>query len=137
MYTLSDRSVLNYIWHETNGTKGASEVAACLWQLLSNIPPEVSEVTFYSDTASVQNRNTILSGMFLKFVSLPGNLKVINQKFMESGHSEMECDSVHSTIENRGRKIDIFAPDQWYKNCKIEQSSICSSRNGLYTFSGF
>lgn len=114
VYNLADNSVTNFMWHETDGTKGASEVATSLWQLLSDLPPEVSEVTFYSDTASGQNRNTILSAMFLRALSLLDNLKVINQKFMESGHSEMECDSVHSTIENRGRKIDIFVPDQWY-----------------------
>lgn len=114
VYTLADGTVSNFMWHETDGTKGASEVATCLWQLLCDLPPEVTEVTFYSDTASGQNRNTILSAMFIKALSLSDNLKVINQKFMESGHSEMECDSVHSTIENRGRKIDIFIPDQWY-----------------------
>ncbi|GLV37559.1 hypothetical protein CBL_20371 [Carabus blaptoides fortunei] len=114
VYNLADSSVTNYMWHETDGTKGASEVATSFWQLLSDLPPEVSEVTFYSDTASGQNRNAILSAMFLRALSLLHNLKVINQKFMESGHSEMECDSVHSNIENRGRKIDIFVPDQWY-----------------------
>jgi hypothetical protein len=102
------------MWHETDGSKGASEVASCLWQLLSDLPPQVSEVTFYSDTDSRQNRNTILSAMFLRSLSLSDNLKAINQKLMESGHSEMECDSVHSSIEDRGRKIDIFVPDQWY-----------------------
>ncbi|GLV33245.1 hypothetical protein CBL_08413 [Carabus blaptoides fortunei] len=114
VYNLADSSVTNYMWHETDGTKGASEAPTSLWQLLSDLPPEVSEVIFYSDTASGQNRNTILSAMFLRALSLLDNLMVINQKFMESGHSEMECDSVHSNIENRVRKIDIFVPDQWY-----------------------
>lgn len=114
VYQLADRTAINYMWHETDGNKGASEVATCLWKLLSDLPPEVSEVTFYSDTASGQNRNTIVSAMFIRALSFFDNLKVINQKFMESGHSEMECDSVHSTIENRGRKINIFIPDQWY-----------------------
>jgi hypothetical protein len=116
-------SVSNYMWHETDASKGASEVATCLWQLLSDLPPQVSEVTFYSDTASRQNRNTILSAMFLRSLSLPDNLKTINQKLMESGHSEMECDSVHSSIEDRGRKIDIFVPDQWYRVARTAKLS--------------
>lgn len=33
---------------------------------------------------------------------------------MESGHSEMECDSVHSTIEAREKQVDVFTPDGWY-----------------------
>lgn len=73
----------------------------------------IEEVTFYSDTASGQNRNCINAAMFLKAVSiLPIN--TINQKFMKSGHSEMECDSVHSSIETRGSKIDIFTPECWF-----------------------
>lgn len=66
VYTLSDGTVSNFMCHETDGTKGASEVATCLWQLLSDLPSEVTEVTFFSDTASGQNRNTILSAMFIK-----------------------------------------------------------------------
>jgi hypothetical protein len=116
-------SVSNYMWHETDGSKGASEVASCLWQLLSDLPPQVSEVTFYSDTDSRQNRNTILSALFLRSLSLSDNLKAINQKLMESGHSEMECDSVHSSIEDRGRKIDIFVPDQWYRVARTAKLS--------------
>lgn len=33
---------------------------------------------------------------------------------MESGHSEMECDSVHSAVENRGRHVYIYTPEGWY-----------------------
>lgn len=102
------------MWHETNGTKGASEVATCLWDLISKLPPEVNEITFYSDTAAGQNRNSIVSAMFIKALSCFTNISIINQKFMESGHSEMECDSVHSCIENKGKAIDIFVPDGWY-----------------------
>lgn len=96
------------MWHETNGTKGASEIATCIWNLLSEPPPGVTEVTFYSDTALGQNRNHIISAMFIRALCSFPNLKIINQKFMESGHSEMECDSVHSAIESRGRKINIY-----------------------------
>lgn len=50
---------------------------------------------------------------FLRAVTmLPIN--VINQKFMDSGYSEMECDSAYSAIEGREDKIDIFIPDRWY-----------------------
>lgn len=114
IYDLGQGTATNYMWHETNGTKGATEVATCVWRLLSSLPPEVTEVTFYSDTASGQNRNSVISAMFIRAVATFKNLKLINQKFMESGHSEMECDSVHSAIETRGRKINIFVPDGWY-----------------------
>lgn len=114
IYDLGKGTAINYMWHETNGTKGSSEIATCIWKLLSELPLDVTEVTFYSDTASGQNRNHIISAMFIKALSSFPNLKIINQKYMESGHSEMECDSVHSAIESRGRKINIFVPDGWY-----------------------
>lgn len=34
---------------------------------------------------------------------------------MNLGHSEMECDSVHSTIETIGRLVDVFTHDKWYR----------------------
>src|SRR5277367_3515484 len=98
---------------EANGSKGSSEVATCLWDTLEKLSDRLEEVTFYADTAAGQNRNCINAAMFLRAVSiLP--LQVFNQKFMESGHSEMECDSVHSCIESRSKKIPIYTPEGWY-----------------------
>lgn len=73
VYTLADGTVSNFMCHETDGTKGTSEVATCLWQLLSDLPSEVTEVTFFYGTASGQNRNTILSAMFIKALTLSDN----------------------------------------------------------------
>ncbi|CAK1579940.1 unnamed protein product [Parnassius mnemosyne] len=113
LYNLGDSEATNYMWHEGVGTKGASEIATCIWMHLSSLAPEIKEITLFSDTASGQNRNTIIAAMFLHAVTvLP--IQTINQKFMESGHSEMECDSVHSAVENRGRHVDIYTPEGWY-----------------------
>lgn len=102
----------NYMWHEGTGSKGASEIATCLCNHLVSLG-ETNEVTFYSDTAPGQNRNSVVAAMFLRAVEqLP--IGIINQKFMDSGHSEMECDSVHSTIEARGKQVDVFTPEGWY-----------------------
>lgn len=38
-------------------------------------------------------------------------IEIIDQKYMETVHSEMEYDSVHSAIENRGNKINIHTPE--------------------------
>ena len=34
--------------------------------------------------------------------------KVVTQKFLEKGHTQMECDSVHSVIERHLRNQDIY-----------------------------
>lgn len=121
VYNLATSEATNYMWHEGVGTKGSSEIATCLWHVLQNLDPSVNDITFYSDTASGQNRNCINAAMFLKAVSeLP--VEVVNQKFMESGHSEMECDSVHSSIETRGNKVDIFTPEGWYATARTAKT---------------
>lgn len=87
--------------HKSDGT--ASEVATYLRQLLSGLSPQVSEVTFYSNIAFGQNRNTIWSAMFLKTLSPLNGVWVFGYGM-----------DTHSTIDNRGSKIDIFVPNRWY-----------------------
>jgi hypothetical protein len=40
-------------------------------------------------------------------------VKVIEQKFLETGHTQMECDAMHSSIEHAKKCTSIFIPDQW------------------------
>ncbi|CAH1969563.1 unnamed protein product [Acanthoscelides obtectus] len=35
---------------------------------------------------------------------------IITQKYLVSGHTQMECDSMHSTIERKTRNIEIYSP---------------------------
>eukprot|EP00064_Thunnus_orientalis_P012745 superscaffoldBa00001992_g12780 len=39
--------------------------------------------------------------------------KVVTQKFLEKGHTQMECDSVHSVIERRLRNQEINVPAEY------------------------
>jgi len=41
--------------------------------------------------------------------STPACLEV-NIKFVESGHTNMECDSMHATIENGSKRAKICVP---------------------------
>ncbi|KAF2885173.1 hypothetical protein ILUMI_20999 [Ignelater luminosus] len=113
IYNLANSEAVNYMWHEGIGKKGSSENATCLWKCLIELGSEIREVTFYSDTAAGQNRHCIDAAMFLRAVSLLP-VEIINQTFLESEHSEVECDSVRSTIESRGSKVDVFTPESWY-----------------------
>jgi hypothetical protein len=38
---------------------------------------------------------------------------VIDHQFLESGHTQMECDSMHAAIEFAKKKNEIFVPQQW------------------------
>lgn len=59
-------------------------------------------MTTYSDTAGGQNRNKYLAAALLHTIN-NGPLQTIDVKYMESGHSYLEADSMHATIE-RARK---------------------------------
>ena len=43
----------------------------------------------------------------------------VEQKFFESGHSQSECDSMHSCIEHTFRKKDVVLPSA-YQQCMKE-----------------
>ena len=49
----------------------------------------------------------------LHTVIASSKIESIQQKFLESGHTQMECDSMHSTIEHAKKGTSIFHPDQW------------------------
>ena len=42
---------------------------------------------------------------------------VIIQEFLERGHTQMECDSVHSTVERKLRNRQIYAPAMYVEAC--------------------
>ncbi|CAG9765767.1 unnamed protein product [Ceutorhynchus assimilis] len=108
VYNLATSEATNYIWHEGVGTKGSAEIATCLWHVLHNLDPFVKDIIFYSDTASGQNRNCINAAMFLKAVSeLP--VEVVNQKFMESGHSEMDATVLILALRLGAIKLIFYA----------------------------
>lgn len=71
--------------------------------------PNNKLIILYSDGCGAQNRNSILSKALLNF-SMENNVCII-QKYLEKGHTQMECDSMHSTIERKisGRVINVPA----------------------------
>ncbi|KAL2086584.1 hypothetical protein ACEWY4_017643 [Coilia grayii] len=113
VYELGSKDVECYMWHEGEGCRGSSEISTCVYKYLKELSPHVKHVVLYSDTCGGQNRNAAFSTMCLHAVSsLP--LSTIDHKYMESGHSQMECDSVHAAVETARRKVSIYSPDGYY-----------------------
>lgn len=101
-------------WNEINGKKGSSEIGTCLYYYLANcLAPEVNHITIFSDTCSGQNRNQYISSLLLWAVQNIDQLQIIEQKFLESGHSYMEVDSMHSAVESASKNIDITSMNDW------------------------
>ena len=62
-----------YCWSEVEGGRGSNEIGTCLFQWLSQLPPSVKEVSFYSDTCGGQNRNQNVAALLMYAVQ---NLKL-------------------------------------------------------------
>nr|CAH7744923.1 unnamed protein product [Callosobruchus chinensis] len=103
IYDSSTKDGISYIWDETHGSKGSSEVGTCLFKYLQSLPATVEHIATFSDTCGGQNRNKFVSAAMLYSVNKLPNLKTIDLKFMESGHSYLEADSMHATIERARR----------------------------------
>lgn len=113
-----------YIWHEGVAQRGADEIASCLFQFIKDLPDHVETLILYSDTCPGQNRNSILPIMFSKALDDKNNLKEIHHKFLVPGHTHLECDTDHATIERFVKKRNpiISVPQDWVSVVKMSSS---------------
>lgn len=115
---LGENAASCYLWDETKGKRGSQEIGSCLLKDLHGIPSTVKTVIYYSDRCSGQNNNKTIVFLFTYFIELmqqTGRSLQIFHKFMQSGHSHMEVDSVHGAIEKAKKKTtaDIEIPHDW------------------------
>lgn len=95
MYNLQSHEVVCYWFDETATDLVASSFVSCIIHTLSNILQNNRlPVILWSDGCNYQNRNAVLSNALLH-LSKEFNVD-IEQKFLTKGHTQMECDSVHS-----------------------------------------
>ena len=85
-----------YLWTEVTGKRGSCEVATCLNLQLLSRPPTKTHMILYSDACEGQNRNQVIATCFLEAIETISSLNIIDHKFLESGHTHMEFDSMHS-----------------------------------------
>lgn len=97
--------------------RGGNEIASCLYEHLQKLPQTVKNITFYSDCCPGQNRNSYVALMFAIFTASSENVDTIDHKFLEPGHTHMECDTDHSLIERKKKRtsIPIHHPRDWYQ----------------------
>jgi len=103
--------------------------------------PEIENVVLFSDTCSGQNRNQFFCSMVIYALSLKEtNVKQLDHLYMESGHSQMECDSVHACIEREVRKKQINGPTDYYSSVrkarKPPYEAVCMDGDDFKDFRG-
>lgn len=102
-----------FVWDECNGRKGSSEIGTCILRYLRQLPPSVSHVSSFSDTCGGQNRNKYVVAAMLFAVNKIESIETIDLKYMESGHSYLEADSMHATIERARKNKKIYTTREW------------------------
>lgn len=69
VYSLANSKGTCYIWNETHGQRGPSEIGTCIMTHLNSLPSNIKQVILYSDCCSGQNRNQYLAAGLLNTVS--------------------------------------------------------------------
>lgn len=104
-----------FMWHEAIANRGGNEIALCIFEHLSSLKPSLKTITYYSDSCPGQNKNSYVATMFSIFLQTSTNLEIIDHKFLEPGHTHMECDTDHALIEKKKKKTNmkIHHPRDW------------------------
>lgn len=68
-------------------------------------------IVIYSDGCTYQNRNNIMANGLLN-ISIEHGV-TITQKYLEPGHTQMECDAVHAAIERKLKNREIHLPSDY------------------------
>lgn len=109
MYNLSSHQCTDYWWNETEGDLTASSFVSCVIHHLEvHCLADTFPITLYSDGCGYQNRNQFLSNALSNFAVK--HKKIIEQKFLEKGHIQMEVDSIHAKIEKIVKKKPSYVP---------------------------
>lgn len=109
VYDLVSHNAKCYWWNESEGELVASVFATCLIDYISQ--DSGKPIIIWSDGCTYQNRNSVMACALLNFAVQTG--LTIEQKYLERGHTQMECDSVHATIENKLKNRVINLPSDY------------------------
>mgnify|MGYP007005565973 CR=1 FL=1 len=109
-----------HLWDETEGGRGSQEVASLLAKHIRQEAKNHTHVILYSDSCTGQNRNIKVASTLMNLVLDPKlSIKVIDHKFLVSGHSFLPNDQDFGVIESASRKcIQIFTPEDWLQVVK-------------------
>ena len=103
------------------GNKGSNEVGSGLYKLLKE-NHKAKKVTLISDACGGQTRNKKIAALCL-FLVRHTQIEEIDHIFMVSGYSHIEVDSMHATIEDKSKSLQIYKPEHWAQICAIARKN--------------
>ncbi|KAH9645454.1 hypothetical protein HF086_009792 [Spodoptera exigua] len=121
-YKFGDQDVDCFTWDKTEGKRGSIEIATCVYKYIST-KQDISHVRMMSDNCGGQQKNFNFSCMLLYLVTNHPTILTIDHVFYESGHSHMECDSIHSRIEQKCKNSAVYTPDGWIQVMRLARTN--------------
>ena len=90
------------LWHEAIASRGASEIASCLFYIYNHgrHPPLQKNLIVWSDNCGGQNKNKIVIMAYMFMIHF-GLIKSIEHKFLVPGHTFLSCDRDFALIEKK------------------------------------
>lgn len=95
IYENSTRNVFCYYWDESQGNRGANEMATNLRKYITDLDERgnIKRLLLYFDCCPGQNRNKILLTMLHETVQRCKNIESVQINFLLTGHTHMTVDS--------------------------------------------
>lgn len=113
IHNVKERKGTMYVWNETSGKRGSSEVASCLDHYVTNVlDPHFTNLVIFSDNCSGQNKNKNVILACLRMIH-SGRFVNVKHFFMVPGHSYLPCDRDFGVIELKLRPIPVFTTDHY------------------------
>ena len=122
IFHLGDNKGFCNFWDESHGNRGANEISTCVYNHLMEYA-DIDEVRMMSDGCGGQQKNAIFATMCVEAATKHPSIQQIDHKFFETGHSQMECDSMHCAIEKATKKAAIYVPSEWVKAAKLARKN--------------
>ena len=116
LYEVATRKGLCNIWNETDGKRGANEIATIVSEYIRNVDsnePVIQELSLFCDNCPGQNKNRIMIAALHATQVECRNIKKITLNFLLKGHTYLPCDSMHAAVEANLKRQLVFAPSEW------------------------
>lgn len=120
-----------FTWNELHGKRGSNEIGSILFKFLKCLPTIITEISLFCNTCGGQNRNQQVAAILLYAVENIAHLQKIEPKFLESGHSQMECDSMHFAIESAKKNRTAFQMSDWVEIFMSARSTRTKGKNKI------
>ena len=129
LYNLKSHTVLNYQGTEVHGDLESDNFRSIYNDYIKmqlEAQPTIKEIIIRSDGCTYQNRCCYLSSLLFSIACIG---IVIMHKYLEIGHTHMECDSVHSKIEAKLKSMSHLIESARKKGGKYQVRFVAFSKD--------